>query len=144
MSRTMNDEWSDVNNPNNSSNMDDWANANNPNNENYIYGHDDDDDYEDYTPSRLNYFKSQPVEEKPYYGYEGNLEKNEHGKWFVVLKKEDHSITSENYDRAEECISAVERQYKGCNVMDMVIEINLDKAEEYSSAALIMARAFLK
>ncbi|HEX5329989.1 hypothetical protein [Sulfuricurvum sp.] len=141
MSRTINDEWSDVNNPNNSSNMDDWANANNPNNGNYRYEEWDDNDEYDHVPSRLKCFKSLTEEDKPYSGYEGALEKDEDGKYFVVLRKGEQSITSESYDHAEECILAVERQYNGCNVMDMAIVINLNRADEYTSPYLILAKA---
>ncbi|MCT7617752.1 hypothetical protein [Aliarcobacter butzleri] len=35
MSRDYNDLWSDINNPNNDSDMDDWADAHNPNNDEY-------------------------------------------------------------------------------------------------------------
>lgn len=42
MGRDENDWWSDVNNPNNDTDMDDWANCHNPNNDDYIGDSDDD------------------------------------------------------------------------------------------------------
>jgi hypothetical protein len=40
LDRNENDEWSDLNNPNNDYDLDDWADSHNPNNDSYI-GDDD-------------------------------------------------------------------------------------------------------
>lgn len=143
MPRTLNDVKSDINNSNNPANMDNWANANNPNNENYVYGHDNDDESEFTTP----YFNQRTEIKKPYIGYVGTLEKTDDGSWFVVLTKGNHDITSQNYDSPEECITEVEKQYDGSSVIEMerTIEIRTEPSEmENYYSALVNAHKNIK
>ncbi|MDF1822267.1 MAG: hypothetical protein P1U64_11865 [Alcanivoracaceae bacterium] len=124
MSRSENDVWSDVNNPNNSASLDDWADAHNPNNPGYI---DDSDDYDD--PVGRSEWPASLIQQAPpspsFVGYEGEPEQDGNGEWFVRLKRDQEVIESARYASKDECMNDVERTYPGCRLIESRTTVDL-------------------
>lgn len=136
MPRTENDVWSDINNPNNDSDMDDWADTHNPNNGHYIDEHNEEYD-ESLGEYRILDNHGSKASQPPFKGFVAAALRQENGTCKLRLTFEKEEVLLEKiFSSVEDCILEAKEKLPGAEVYE---EVTTQLASEIPSSPLSKA-----